>query len=176
MSRARRLDPAGQGHETLFAQIAADRLGVEPERVTVRTGDTDELADGVGSFASRTTAMGGSAVAAAADDLLANGGRAGRRRASSPTRSSPAARTRRSSRSIARPGAVRVRRLVAVDDAGRIMNPLLAEGQVVGGAVQGLGACLTEEAGADALLDFGAADRRRRAGDHDRRSSSRRRR
>ena len=69
--------PTGQGHETLFAQIAADRLGVDPERVTVRTGDTDALADGVGSFASRTTVMGGSAVAAAADDLLAR--RAGRR-------------------------------------------------------------------------------------------------
>ena len=40
---------------------------------------------------------------------------------------------------------MRVRRLVAVDDAGRIVNPLLAEGQVVGGAVQGLGAALTEE-------------------------------
>ena len=46
----------------------------------MRTGDTDELADGVGSFASRTTAMGGSAVAAAADDLLANGGTVGRAR------------------------------------------------------------------------------------------------
>ena len=40
---------------------------------------------------------------------------------------------------------MRVRRLVAVDDAGRIVNPLLAEGQVIGGAVQGLGAVLTEE-------------------------------
>ena len=35
------------------------------------------------------------------------------------------------------------------------MNPLLAEGQVVGGAVQGLGACLTEEAGEPSLLDYG---------------------
>ena len=42
-------------------------------------------------------------------------------------------------------GAVRVLRLVAVDDAGTIVNPLLAEGQVFGGAVQGLGAVLTEE-------------------------------
>jgi carbon-monoxide dehydrogenase large subunit len=42
-------------------------------------------------------------------------------------------------------GQVRVRRLVAVDDAGRIVNPLLAEGQVIGASVQGLGACLTEE-------------------------------
>jgi carbon-monoxide dehydrogenase large subunit len=38
-----------------------------------------------------------------------------------------------------------VRRIAAVDDAGRIINPLLAEGQVVGGAIQGLGAVLTEE-------------------------------
>ena len=65
--------PTGQGHETLFAQIAADRLGIDAERVTVRTGDTDAIAEGVGSFASRTTVMGGSAVAAAADDLLAGG-------------------------------------------------------------------------------------------------------
>ena len=119
--------------------------GVDPERVTVRTGDTDALADGVGSFASRSTAMGGSAVAAAADDLLARraGGRA--RFESDQVFASGAyaavvevdARDRRGAR----------RRLVAVDDAGRIVNPLLAEGQVVGGAVQGLGACLTEEAG-----------------------------
>jgi carbon-monoxide dehydrogenase large subunit len=38
-----------------------------------------------------------------------------------------------------------VHRIAAVDDAGRIINPLLAEGQVVGGAIQGLGAVLTEE-------------------------------
>ena len=48
-------------------------------------------------------------------------------------------------------GAVRVRRFVAVDDAGRILNPLTAEGQVVGGAVQGLGAVLFEEAGGEPL-------------------------
>jgi carbon-monoxide dehydrogenase large subunit len=43
-------------------------------------------------------------------------------------------------------GALDVRRLAAVDDAGTIINPLLAEGQVLGGAVQGLGAVLIEEA------------------------------
>ena len=42
-------------------------------------------------------------------------------------------------------GQVRVLRLVAVDDAGTIVNPLLAEGQVIGASVQGLGAVLTEE-------------------------------
>jgi aerobic carbon-monoxide dehydrogenase large subunit len=43
-------------------------------------------------------------------------------------------------------GALRVERLVAVDDAGILINPLLAHGQVIGGVVQGLGECLTEEA------------------------------
>jgi len=144
--------PSGQGHETLFAQIAADKLGGDPERVTVRSGDTDDLADGVGSFASRTTAMGGSAVAAAADDLLANGGSVGRARFESDQvfASGAYAAVVEVDRAT---GAVSVRRLVAVDDAGRIMNPLLAEGQVVGGSVQGLGACLTEEAGEP--MDFG---------------------
>ena len=42
-------------------------------------------------------------------------------------------------------GALRVRRVAAVDDAGRIVNPLLAEGQVIGGTVHGLGTSLTEE-------------------------------
>src|SRR3989441_12470701 len=51
-------------------------------------------------------------------------------------------------------GEVRILRLVAVDDAGRIVNPLLAEGQVIGGSVQGLGEGLFEEAvyGAGGLL------------------------
>ncbi|HEX6025241.1 MAG TPA: xanthine dehydrogenase family protein molybdopterin-binding subunit [Solirubrobacter sp.] len=142
--------PTGQGHETLFAQIVADKLGVDPDRITVRTGDTDALAHGVGSFASRTTAMGGSAVAAAADDLLATGG-VGRARFESEQVFASAAYAAVVEVDRAT-GEVRVRRLVAVDDAGRIINPLLAEGQVVGGAVQGLGACLTEEVGAP--LDY----------------------
>jgi len=47
-------------------------------------------------------------------------------------------------------GHVRVERIVAVDDAGTIVNPLLAEGQVIGGIAQALGECLTEEAVYDA--------------------------
>jgi carbon-monoxide dehydrogenase large subunit len=43
-------------------------------------------------------------------------------------------------------GVLRVLRIAAVDDAGNIVNPLLAEGQVIGGTVQGLGECLVEEA------------------------------
>ena len=133
--------PSGQGHETLFAQIAADRLGVDPARVTVRTGDTDAITDGVGSFASRSTAMGGSAVHAAAEDLLAGGTGSARFESEQVFASGAYAAAVDVDRAT---GAVRVTRLVAVDDAGRIINPLLAEGQVIGGAVQGLGASLTE--------------------------------
>ena len=144
--------PSGQGHHTLFAQIAADRLGVDPDRVRVRTGDTDALADGVGSFASRSAAMGGSAVAAAVDDLLAGGPGEARFESEQVFTSGAYAAGVEVTRAT---GAVRVVKLVAVDDAGRIVNPLLAEGQVVGGAVQGLGAVLSEQAGPSTLLDYG---------------------
>jgi carbon-monoxide dehydrogenase large subunit len=139
--------PSGQGHETLFAQIAAGKLGLDPAQITVITGDTDEVPEGVGSFASRTTAMGGSAVAAAADDLLA-GGDGVARFASDQVFTAGAYVAVVDVDDL---GAVRVRRLVAVDDAGRILNPLTATGQVVGGAVQGLGAVLTEAVGDEPL-------------------------
>jgi carbon-monoxide dehydrogenase large subunit len=46
-------------------------------------------------------------------------------------------------------GRLRVLRIAAIDDAGTIVNPLLAEGQVIGGVAQGLGQCLVEEAAYD---------------------------
>ena len=146
--------PTGQGHETLFAQIAADKLGIDAANVTVQHGDTDAIADGLGSFASRSTAMGGSAVAAACDDLINNGTDTGRARFTSEQvfASGAYAATVEIERAT---GKVTVTHLVAVDDAGTIINPLLAEGQVIGGAVQGLGACLTEQAtGQTSLLDY----------------------
>src|SRR3989441_10269173 len=59
----------GQGHETTFAQIIADELGVTPEAVTVRHRDTHGAPQGVGTFGSRSTALGGSALALAARDV-----------------------------------------------------------------------------------------------------------
>ena len=56
----------GQGIETVLAQIAADALGVEPGVVRVTTGDTDAQPFGAGSWASRSTVVGGSAVHQAA--------------------------------------------------------------------------------------------------------------
>jgi aerobic carbon-monoxide dehydrogenase large subunit len=140
--------PSGQGHETVFGQIAAERLGLELSDVEVLTGDSAGLPESIGSFASRSTAMGGSAVALACDDALARRA-AGEEPVGVARFESDQAFTSGACAAVVEvaraTGRVRVRRLVAVDDAGTIVNPLLAEGQVVGGAVQGLGAVLTEE-------------------------------
>jgi aerobic carbon-monoxide dehydrogenase large subunit len=182
--------PHGQGHDTKFAQIVAERLGVDPGEVEMRFGDTAEVPPGVGSYGSRSVAVGGSALVQAADEILerAAGLAAG-------LLGCPAERVSRTGSRWSAPdgravtlaevagaapggleadvrfesdfvfgsgayaaaieidretGALTVLRLAAVDDAGTIINPLLAEGQVLGGAVQGLGAVLMEEAVHDA--------------------------
>jgi len=170
--------PHGQGHDTTFAQIAAERLGVALEDVELRFGDSAEVPRGVGTFASRSVAMGGSAVVQAVDALKEKCARvAARLRGTSPDevdwRSMSLAEVagaepglRASARFESelvfssgaygavveierRTGRLRVLRLAAVDDAGTIVNPLLAEGQVIGGTAQGLGQCLVEEAAYD---------------------------
>jgi carbon-monoxide dehydrogenase large subunit len=177
--------PHGQGHETTFAQIVADRLGVALEDVELRFGEVP----GVGTYASRSVAMGGSALVQASEQILEQA--AG---VAADLLGCPAERVSRAGREWTRPdgravtlaqiaagaggleaearfasdlvfgsgayaavveidadtGALHVRRLAAVDDAGTIINPLLAEGQVLGGVVQGLGAVLMEEAVYDA--------------------------
>jgi aerobic carbon-monoxide dehydrogenase large subunit len=60
------LTTQGQGHQTAFAQVAADMLGVPLDRVTVVTGDTRRFGYAVGTFASRALVMSGNAIAAAA--------------------------------------------------------------------------------------------------------------
>lgn len=64
-------NPHGQSHETVLAQVCADALGVSPDQVTVRAGDTDLIAHGGGTFASRSAVTAGSAVHAAAGKLQA---------------------------------------------------------------------------------------------------------
>jgi carbon-monoxide dehydrogenase large subunit len=61
----------GQGHETTFAQIAADRLGIPFEQIVVRHGDTAMTPPGVGTFGSRSTVLGGTALVLAADEVVA---------------------------------------------------------------------------------------------------------
>ena len=62
---------SGQGHETAYAQMVADALGVAIERVRMVQGDTDRVDDGRGTGGSRSLPVGGGAVAAAAEALLA---------------------------------------------------------------------------------------------------------
>lgn len=59
----------GQGHETTFAQVVADRLGITPDQVKLRQGDTDLAAFGWGTWGSRSLVVGGGAAARAADEL-----------------------------------------------------------------------------------------------------------
>lgn len=61
----------GQGHETTFAQLVADRIGTEPERVQLIWGDTDAVPQGMGTYGSRGVAVGGGAAAIAADRVAA---------------------------------------------------------------------------------------------------------
>jgi carbon-monoxide dehydrogenase large subunit len=191
--------PQGQGHETTFGQIAADELGVDPQSVAVRQGDSAALPHGEGTFGSRSVTIGGSALLLAlrqikekmtalaarlleADvrDIVWVGGNfvvhgapargltfaavaaAAHDEARLPAGMTPGLEARAE---FALPGpvfpsgacaavvevspetgGVKVRRLAAVDDAGRVINPLLADGQVLGASVQGLGQALQEEA------------------------------
>jgi aerobic carbon-monoxide dehydrogenase large subunit len=173
--------PHGQGHETTFAQIVAGRLGVDVEDVELRFGEIP----GVGTYASRSVAMGGSALVLAVDRVLEEAGavaaelfgcaaeeveRSGREWTGPGGRSLRLTDIARATGGLVADarfesdlvfgsgayavvveidrdtGALHVRRVAAVDDAGTIINPLLAEGQVLGGVVQGVGAALTEEA------------------------------
>ncbi|OMC35937.1 carbon monoxide dehydrogenase [Mycobacterium sp. GA-1841] len=61
---------AGQGHETVFAQVAAETLAVPFDQVRYLPGDTERLPDGVGTFASRSAILAGSAVHKAAGQLV----------------------------------------------------------------------------------------------------------
>jgi carbon-monoxide dehydrogenase large subunit len=63
----------GQGHETLYRQILASRLGLDPNEVRVLEGDTDSVAWGAGTGGSRSASLGGSALWLAADKVIAKG-------------------------------------------------------------------------------------------------------
>ena len=191
----------GQGHETVFAQIIADELGVSIDDITIRGGDTQNSPFGTGTFASRGAVLGGGAVIrasgdlrekikkfaahlleASADDIMLEGGHAHvqgvremrvsfyeiARAAYGLTESmqlpegedfglevlatyDPPASSITNACHIAcvavdaATGLVEVERYIVVHDCGRVINPLLVEGQVQGGVAQGLGQVLFEE-------------------------------
>jgi aerobic carbon-monoxide dehydrogenase large subunit len=63
----------GQGHETTFAQLVADGLGIPIESVEIVHGDTNKIPFGLGSYGSRSLAVGGSAIIKAMDKVIAKG-------------------------------------------------------------------------------------------------------
>jgi len=65
----------GQGHETTYAQMVADWLGVAEDKIRLAQADTDEVAIGRGTYASRSMMIGGSALRAAADEVIERGKR-----------------------------------------------------------------------------------------------------
>jgi len=188
----------GQGHETTFAQIVADHLGVTPDDVEVVHGDTRSGPEGFGTFGSRSVALGGSALQRVAVDVREKGRRIAARMleaavadvvsvpggfqvAGVPQRqvkwrevavtayagghALPAGDTPGLEASVyfqpdtevwtfgavvcavrieAETGRVVIERLAWVDDAGTVINPLLAEGQLHGSLAQGWGQALQE--------------------------------
>ncbi len=188
--------PHGQGEETSFAQIVADELGVDLDDVEVIHGDTGIVQYGIGTFGSRTLAVGGTAIHYACQDLktkikqwgamllesddvrfeggacvcnktgksvpLAEIAAAAYRALKLPPGAEPGLVATRfwEPSNFTFPfgahiavtevdpetGQVEIKRYVAVDDCGRIINPLLVAGQIHGGVAQGLGQALYEEA------------------------------
>ncbi len=63
----------GQGHETTFSQIVAGRLGVDMDKVEIVHGDTAQIQFGMGTYGSRSAAVGGSAIVASLDKIIAKG-------------------------------------------------------------------------------------------------------
>jgi aerobic carbon-monoxide dehydrogenase large subunit len=156
----------GQGHETAFAQLAADLLDVDYDDVTVVFGDTDKAPFGYGTFGSRSLAAGGTAIYHACHGVLDAARRvdapmsvaaaAARLGGISATGSSGAAPETYASGAYAcevavdpETGRIWVLRVIAVDDCGVVVNPLLVEGQVHGAVAQGLGQALTEQVSYD---------------------------
>ena len=63
----------GQGHETVFAQLVSDWLGIPPERIRFEQGDTDKVGFGRGTYAARSMTVGGNALRDAADKVIERG-------------------------------------------------------------------------------------------------------
>ena len=188
----------GQGHETTFAQVVADKLGLPMEDVEIVHGDSEAVAFGMGTYGSRSLAVGGSAIIKSLEKVIEKGKKiAAHKFEANPedvdfvegrfvvkgTHHSapfsdialrayvphhypaglepgldfssfydPANFTYPFGCHIAvvevdkETGKVKLTRFVAVDDVGNIINPMIVEGQIHGGVVQGVGQALFEGA------------------------------
>ena len=187
----------GQGHETTFAQVVAERLGLPIENVEIVHGDTSKVLFGMGTYGSRSIAVGGTAIMKALDKVIAKGKKiaahlleaseadieydrgifkvAGTDRKKAfgeiafaayvphnyphdklepglnenafydPSNFTFPAGTYVCEVEVDRDtGQVSIDRFTAVDDFGKVINPMIVEGQVHGGLTQGIGQALTE--------------------------------
>lgn len=187
----------GQGHETTFAQVVADRLGLSIEAVDIVHGDTSKILFGMGTYGSRSLAVGGTAIVKALDKIVAKGKKiaahlmeaaeadieydrgvfkvAGTDKQKAfgevafaayvphnypldklepglnenafydPTNFTFPAGTYVCEVEVDRDtGATEIASFTAVDDFGKVINPMIVEGQVHGGLTQGIGQALTE--------------------------------
>jgi len=186
----------GQGHETTYAQIIAEELGIPASAVQVEEGDTDTAPYGLGTYASRSTPTAGAAGAMASrkirekakkiaayllevsdEDLVWEPGKFSVKGA--PSRSKTIQEIAFAAYTNHPPGMeagleavnyydppnltfpfgsyvcvvdidrgtgmVKIRRFVAVDDCGNIINPMIVDGQIHGGLTMGMAPALLEE-------------------------------
>ena len=175
--------PHGQGHQTAFAQLLADALGLGLDQVEIRYGDSAQVPPGVGTFASRSAIVGGSALVAAATALKQVAAERAAERFGVPAAqmtwragkllgpdaaieagelAADGGLTAAATFKLAAPvyssgaygvtvtidqdtGVLSVGRLVAVHDAGTLINPMIAEGQVAGATLQGFAEAVSEQ-------------------------------
>jgi carbon-monoxide dehydrogenase large subunit len=185
----------GQGHETTWAQIVAEELGLDPQNIMVEEGDTDTAPYGLGTYASRSTPVAGAALAMAARRVREKARKIAAHLLEAgeadvewkdykfqvkgvPTRAvtmkevafaaytnpgpnepgleatnyyDPPNMTFPNGAYIAvvdvdrETGDIKVRRFVAVDDCGTVINPLIVEGQIHGGLTEGFAIAFMQE-------------------------------
>jgi carbon-monoxide dehydrogenase large subunit len=189
----------GQGHETTFAQLVSEQLGVPHDQVDIVHGDTSKIPFGMGTYGSRSLAVGGSAMVKAMDKIISKGKKiaahlleadvhdiefkdgkfsvVGTDRAKAFAEIALTAYVPHNypieelepgleetafydPKNFTYPGGchiaeleidpdtgvVNLLRFTAVDDIGRVINPMIVEGQVQGGIAQGIGQALLEHA------------------------------
>ncbi|MEQ8654474.1 MAG: xanthine dehydrogenase family protein molybdopterin-binding subunit [Kiloniellales bacterium] len=186
----------GQGHETTFAQIVSDMLGIPMESIRLIHGDTSQVPMGMGTYGSRSLAVGGSAIVRAGEKVIAKGKKiaahlleaaevdiefadgmftiAGTNRQISmvdvartayipfnypddlepgldetafydPQNFTYPAGTHICEVEIdPETGVLEIVDWVAVDDFGKVINPMIVEGQIHGGLAQGIGQAIME--------------------------------
>ncbi len=191
----------GQGHETTFAQVVADKFGIPIEDVDIVHGDSDSVAFGMGTYGSRSLAVGGSAIIKSIEKVIEKGTKIAAHKLECSEADLEFAdgkwTVKGSDKSIAfgdvsltayvphdypeglepgldfssfydpanftypfgahvaiveidkETGKVTLKRFIAVDDVGNVINPMIVQGQIHGGVAQGVGQAICEGANYD---------------------------